>query len=254
MASLNQCVFFLSLCLICVNGYYPNTYYMDQKCSRTISFSKDMRLKLTLFSSTNLQRGMSCSTTIQTNTIGDKLLVNIRSLNTRSSIGCTKNSLKIYDGSTIINGPNGDCGYAPLSDYVSSGNTLTFTFTTDNSFQTGQFDVLVTSFGSASAGTCSGNRFVCDNFRCVSNTLTCNGFDDCGDNSDEIDGCSSITWNTGSIAGIAVGAIVFIVIVVVLSFVGRVYRRRRCLAETHCHAAPPPCAPASYPKSMTYGY
>ncbi|XP_046550345.1 low-density lipoprotein receptor-related protein 12-like [Haliotis rubra] len=252
MTSLGQCLLFLSLCLISVNGYYPSVYYMDEKCSRTVSFSKDMRLKLTLFSNTHLNYNWQCSTTIRTTTPGDRLLVNIRSMNTRSSIGCTRNSLKIMDGSTVINGVNGDCGYAPLTTYTSTTNSLTFKFTTDGSFQTGQFDILVTSFKNALLGVCTANRFMCDNDRCISNTLTCNGYNDCGDDTDEDYNCS--TFTTGSIAGIAVGAIVFIIILVSLSIGARIYRRRRCLAATHCHASPPSCAPASYPSKMAYGY
>ncbi|XP_067652238.1 neuropilin and tolloid-like protein 2 [Haliotis asinina] len=255
MASLGQCLLFLSLCLTSANGYYPSVYYMDQKCSRTVSFSKDMRLKLTVFPNTHLNYNWLCTTTVQTTTPGDRLLVNIRSLNTRSSIGCTRNSLKIMDGSTIINGASGDCGFAPLTTYTSTTNSLTFKFTTDGSYQTGQFDILVTSFKNAINGVCPSGRFDCDNDRCISNTLTCNGYDDCGDDSDEEYGCSTITITTGSIAGIAVGAIVFIIIVVSLSIGARIYRRRRFLAATQVTTTVTTSSPpASYPPKMAYGY
>ncbi|XP_046333614.2 suppressor of tumorigenicity 14 protein-like [Haliotis rufescens] len=155
-----------------------------------------------------------------------------------------------------MNGASGDCGIVDNTVYTAPTGSMSFRFKTDYVTQTGQFDILVTAFSSS---PCSSRRFQCDNDHCVSNDLKCNGFDDCGDNSDENSGCDSIL-GTGAIAGIAVGAIVFIVIVVVLSIVGRVYRRRHCVTDTHCHASPPPCAhpptcaPASYPSTLSYGY
>ena len=38
---------------------------------------------------------------------------------------------------------------------------------------------------------CESDEFSCDNGECISDTLRCNDFDDCGDNSDE-DGCGMI--------------------------------------------------------------
>ena len=34
-------------------------------------------------------------------------------------------------------------------------------------------------------GTCGTNQFKCDNQKCVDIDSQCNGYDDCGDNSDE---------------------------------------------------------------------
>ena len=51
-------------------------------------------------------------------------------------------------------------------------------------------------FSTATASTTSNNmctsardRFQCDNGRCVHDSLVCDEMDDCGDNSDEEQGC-----------------------------------------------------------------
>ena len=39
---------------------------------------------------------------------------------------------------------------------------------------------------------CEKNQFTCSNKRCVKSSSTCDGVNDCGDNSDEIIPCSGI--------------------------------------------------------------
>ena len=42
---------------------------------------------------------------------------------------------------------------------------------------------------------CPKEKFLCNNTKCLPSTFKCNGQDDCGDNSDEIDGCvGNIKW------------------------------------------------------------
>ena len=41
-------------------------------------------------------------------------------------------------------------------------------------------------------GSCPMNHFRCGNKRCVPNSRLCNGKDNCGDNTDEIEGCTSM--------------------------------------------------------------
>ena len=47
------------------------------------------------------------------------------------------------------------------------------------------------------AGMCDGNQFTCSNKKCVKASTTCDGIDDCGDNSDEIVPCSGTQAKSG---------------------------------------------------------
>ena len=38
-------------------------------------------------------------------------------------------------------------------------------------------------------GNCLNNQYTCSNKNCIPSVKICNGFDDCGDNSDEIEAC-----------------------------------------------------------------
>ena len=44
-----------------------------------------------------------------------------------------------------------------------------------------------------SGGVCSTHEFLCANEQCVPLTWTCDGEDDCGDNSDETTSCTGMT-------------------------------------------------------------
>ncbi|XP_046333609.2 membrane frizzled-related protein-like [Haliotis rufescens] len=212
MTPLYLCLAVATLFLASSDAYSPHIYYMDVQCGSRKGFTKDVRLQLTYSPNTPLIHKSPCYMMMETDTEGDQLLVRIRNLHTSPSINCSKNSLKIIapDEHTVLNGEYGDCGSTPPTrSYLTNGSSVSFVFSTDDTTQNGQFDILITSFNISDNGVCSSDRFLCDNSRCVSSDVTCNGFNDCGDNSDELDGCG---LSAAAIAGLAVGSFIGFVI------------------------------------------
>ncbi|XP_046550336.1 low-density lipoprotein receptor-related protein 12-like [Haliotis rubra] len=223
MVPLYLCFAVATLWLTTSDAHSPHVYYMDAECGSSISVTNDVRVQLA--TNTHLLPNWTCSTSLEAHTDGDQLLVRIRNLNTSPSVDCSENSLKIIDTDEHIdiNGEHGDCGSTPpVRTFVTNGSSVTFVFNTDGANQDGQFDILVTSFSLSINGTCSSDRFLCDNSRCVSWSVACNGFNDCGDNSDELDVCGI---GVAAISGIAVGSFVCFVILLLI-IISRVRRKR----------------------------
>ncbi|XP_046333612.2 low-density lipoprotein receptor-related protein 12-like isoform X1 [Haliotis rufescens] len=211
------------LCLRLDDSSAPTVYYLDDECNKTTRMTKDVRFQLTLHPNVHLRYNWLCTSTVKTDVAGDLLLVGVRSLNTVSTSSCTQNSLTIMDTDkeTALNGMHGECGSTMSNrSYTTQGDAVTLKFRTDDTTQIGQFDILVTSFNMAINHTCLSSRYLCNNNRCINKFLTCNGFDDCGDDSDEIDGCSD-TISGAAITGIVVGVLLFFAVCVSLAIIGR---------------------------------
>ncbi|XP_046573240.1 very low-density lipoprotein receptor-like [Haliotis rubra] len=58
--------------------------------------------------------------------------------------------------------------------------------------------VYITCVPPYAEGACSSSQWGCSNNRCISATLKCDGKDDCGDNSDEREGCVDLGNPCGS--------------------------------------------------------
>jgi hypothetical protein len=80
---------------------------------------------------------------------------------------------------------------------------------------------LIFSFKKLSSSPSCYPQFTCDNGNCVPQYDVCDGYNDCGDNSDEY-GC--FIWSTGYYVAVSAGSVGFIVFVAVI--VAVVYRRR----------------------------
>ncbi|XP_053376169.1 cubilin-like [Mercenaria mercenaria] len=210
-------------------GHYAAaiTYeYMDEICNQDIDLGLFDSVRLKLTSSTWYKRNMNCYIRVKTDSLS-RIMFYFKNFDVDSTLSsCTNDWLEVRDGefstSSYVSGLYGkQCGYYMSSTVrKTSGNYLYLKFVSDSSvsYDSG-FDMVLTSYHT---GLCYSYEYSCDNGRCISDSLTCNGYNPCGDYSD----CSVIIAG-GAIAGIAIGSVVFVTI---LSVVIVIMCRRRRLA------------------------
>ncbi|XP_053401378.1 uncharacterized protein LOC123549412 [Mercenaria mercenaria] len=88
-------------------------------------------------------------------------------------------------------------------------------------------DSVLLTYASYKRTDCGSNLFICNNNRCIDRGLMCDGYDHCGDNSDEVSGCADNTgqWDKSYQYTITIGVIVpmvisvFLIMVICLLFV-----------------------------------
>ncbi|KAK6174678.1 hypothetical protein SNE40_017911 [Patella caerulea] len=166
-----------------------NMYFMEELCGKTLDLAaiglESAVVKLTRnkeYSST-----MNCVTIVKTKD-NRQLMVKYVNLDIQSYQDCPGDYLAMYDGIYQLSNKTAQdpatkfCGDdAPRASYTSNENYFTFRFVSDHEFFGQGFEILVTSFHN---GTCGKDEYSCDNKRCISDTLVCNGYDNCGDYSD----------------------------------------------------------------------
>lgn len=131
---------------------------------------------------------------------------------------CIKARLDLYNGNTTmsaarLSGTDGICGkYAKKEYYSTTRNILTMEFMTGNNDKNKYeyFEAIITPFHT---GHCQDDEFKCKNGRCVYRDLFCDGYNNCGDNSDE-SSCKKLLLSIAAIIGIVVGCVVVIGIIV----------------------------------------
>ncbi|KAK6171183.1 hypothetical protein SNE40_019429 [Patella caerulea] len=148
------------------------------------------------------------------------------------------------------------CGRTkPTVTYKSVDDRLKITFkkNEDVSSPKSHFQILVTEIHT---GVCNNLQFECNNYNCIDQyDLACDGYDNCGDNSDEVKGC---ILQPGAIAGIVIGSLVFLIFMSIIicrrarqGSVVHTNRQTSSQASTNQVIAQPYCIqpPTSYPIS-----
>lgn len=202
-----------------------NTDETYEKCKPTMYFYENCGQEIHVYDAVHLKLKRSGSSLIP-NTVCDNIVVShskssgvgapaqvyahFRSMNLQQPVSgnCTAARLDVFDGlrnKKRISGSEGLCGTSLKTvDYTTDqDNFMPIEFTTDGSNQVGSFEITLTNFHT---GECLAGEFRCRNGRCVDSTVQCDGYQNCGDNSDNVSDLCSV------IAGLAAGAIVAIVL------------------------------------------
>lgn len=208
-------------------GNTPSYYYLDEHCStsQSVTFTKNALVDWDRYNS-YIRQG-SCPVFFQSQA-GRLNLVQARfrylDISLWGNGNCSVVGLALKEGNKNLTPVGGVCGTVrPTTLYrTSSSNKLLVQLTNKGTIIPGDFELLLTAFYWPKNNTaCQRDDFKCNNGICISGDITCNGYDDCGDNSDEEEGCSLAA---GIIAGIVISVIVFVFCLVV---VGLCVRRRR---------------------------
>ena len=169
----------------------------------------------------------NCEVTFKTYSEGN-LMVFFDKLNVSGSSAFTW--LELHDGNTrrftVIGAEKFYGSKAPADVYTTTGQYLTLYFRDDLSRIPSHFSLYVTSFHT---GACTSDEYKCDNGRCIDDSLQCFGNNPCGDYSNCKYGNS---LSDGEIAGICVGGVLAVIIVIVsVSFCMQRLSKVQCLKK-----------------------
>ncbi|XP_022337162.2 uncharacterized protein LOC111133252 [Crassostrea virginica] len=225
-----------------------NTDETYEKCKPTMYFYENCGQEIHVYDAVHLKLKRSGASLIP-NTVCDNIVVShskssgvgapaqvyahFRSVQLQQpavSGNCTAARIDVYDGlrnKKRISGSEGLCGNSLSSPDFTTENDqfMPIEFTTDGSNQIGSFEITLTNFHT---GDCMSGEFRCRNGRCVDSTVQCDGYQNCGDNSDnDNDLCSVIEGLAkGAIVAIVLTAIFFVIFVPIFVIVV-IGRRRR---------------------------
>ncbi|XP_071786056.1 tolloid-like protein 2 [Asterias amurensis] len=144
----------------------------------------------------------SCAVQIVGSRSYEKVLIDFIQVDLPSSSNCGSSSsdyIRVNDGQ--LDSDHATLGTLCGSDvgrYTSSDMFASLVFQTDGAANDGYlgFKALYTIFYEDAYG-CADNDYHCKNDHCIGSSLVCDGYNHCGDNSDEDDGCGSeddLTW------------------------------------------------------------
>lgn len=124
----------------------------------------------------------------------DKILLTFEDMNLQTANNCEGESLNIFliDRDDNVIDPNrliySLCGSLPTEPILLFSSNIVMQYVSDEfvTHSSSRFRIRYEFKESAVLGYCTQpNQFKCRNRKCISNELLCNGFDDCGDASDE---------------------------------------------------------------------
>ncbi|XP_019627287.1 PREDICTED: trypsin-like [Branchiostoma belcheri] len=115
---------------------------------------------------------------------GKLVRISFLTFDLEDSSGCGYDSLVVHDGDSALDYRLlSTCGSNVPRSTVSSTNTVLVVFTSDGSITKAGFSAVFSS--EDAPATCGPDEFTCATGGCVHINATCDGVNDCGDNSDE---------------------------------------------------------------------
>lgn len=206
----------ISLLVFIVEVSAITKYELKSVCdgrSQILTIPTDGDMLLTQSPSDPLLPNMTCVVSIYNpmTKYPVRVLAYFERFSTDESKDCVNSRLDIYDeqGTSVnkaLTGPNGVCGNRESLDlyYNSTQQYMTFKFRDVN--QTSDFRVVLTA---AHTGTCQESEFGCGNGFCIRRHLECNGYNNCGNNIDEL--VCVVELAAGLIVVIIIGTILAII-------------------------------------------
>ncbi|KAK6171185.1 hypothetical protein SNE40_019430 [Patella caerulea] len=206
---MNRFMKFVILMLMGINivNSYTETEYMNTNCGETVYVSDSNIIKLQPYMIGYMDD--DCEVTVEA------------LLSSKIQLSFLDFDVPCDEGSVVIGGYSyGDvstetCSRTkPTQTYKSFGDSLTIKFKKEDHVTSpvSHFRILATQMHT---GFCASYEFECNNYNCIDKyDLACDGYDNCGDNSDEVKGC---VLQPGAIAGIVIGSFAFVFLVFIIS-------------------------------------
>lgn len=193
-------------------GSKPTLYYMNQYPNMELQVCRDA-IRVAPWNTGFPQSYVTLTMTIkchQTRHQSQRYVITFKDmdLSGRGTFNtCQRSRLDLYNwGLSPISGSGGLCGSSTGREYVTAFNYLALRFSTKhlgpNKYQ--YFEAVVTPFHTSSS--CFNGELRCRNGRCIWEKLRCDGYNNCGDNSDEAN-CAAITLSVAAIVGIVMGSV-----------------------------------------------
>ncbi|CAF0959240.1 unnamed protein product [Adineta steineri] len=161
--------------------------FMDKLCgSGAIVLDGDVKpgTAFQLSSSTKFQPNFSCTIKFRTAQPTQRLVITVEQLNIAD---CPGDTLRIYDGTTLLNQDvKQQCGTPSSFTFTTKTTEASFTFATGKTTKTASFKIAM-AIHFAAVPSCPQNLgfYLCKNKNCISKSLKCDAHDHCGDATDE---------------------------------------------------------------------
>ncbi|KAK7115172.1 low-density lipoprotein receptor-related protein 12-like [Littorina saxatilis] len=241
-------------CLIRATGALT-AVYLPTSCGADISVTSSVQLE----SGTGLTytNNMDCNITF---TVASPYLVLASierfELEPQRSGTCI-DYVNLHDGADVSSSTlNTDvmCGSSLTNtSYITTGQQMTLHFVTDSSAVYLGFNIIFTV---ASLSPCAGGQYTCNNTYCTPSSVTCDSYDQCGDNSDE-DNCTSIASSSSTnwtplIVGLTLGLLVCLLVAAFAVYRRHRLKRYKKFQHEHIDREDIPDPDPSYPVTHKY--